>query len=198
MALSNYTELQASIASWLNRSDQATNIPDFVALAESSIASDVRLRELVTVSTLTTVANQDYVTLPTDWLEFKYIKFDKDPLEFIPADRLRARNEETGDLAFYSIEGSRLLLNPTPTAVVTLDIAYYAKLAALTVTPTNTLLTKHPQIYLCKALAWAFKFLMNDERSQYWDGLYQEAVARAVASDKAGLISGSPLRVRIR
>ena len=35
MALDNYTNLIASIADWVNRSDLTAVIPDFVTLAES-------------------------------------------------------------------------------------------------------------------------------------------------------------------
>jgi len=35
MALTTYTELKASIADWLNRSDLTAAIPDFISLAEA-------------------------------------------------------------------------------------------------------------------------------------------------------------------
>ena len=38
MALSNYTELQASIADTLNRDDLTAVIPDFVRLAEAPVS----------------------------------------------------------------------------------------------------------------------------------------------------------------
>ena len=42
MALSNYTELKASIADFLNRDDLTSVIPDFITLAESQINRDIR------------------------------------------------------------------------------------------------------------------------------------------------------------
>lgn len=99
---------------------------------------------------------------------------------------------------FYAIEGGSLLLSPTPTARIELDIEYYGKVPALASSGSNWLMTKYPNIYLYKSLACACRFLMDDARAQYWDGLYRAAVDKATAADKAGLISGSPLRIRPR
>ena len=196
--MTNYTTLLASIASWLNRSDQTANIPDFLTLAESAIADDVRLQGMIVRSTLSTVAAQDYIALPDDWLEFVYVKSDSLPLEFMPADRLRAASLQTGALENYSIEGGRLLLSPTPAAVTTIDISYFAKLPVLSGTSTNFLLTRWPQIYLFKALANGFRFLMDSPHADSWDALYAAEVAKAQTVDKAVLSSGSPLRIRTR
>ena len=38
MALSTYTDLQASVANWLHRSDLTAVIPDLVGLAEGRLA----------------------------------------------------------------------------------------------------------------------------------------------------------------
>ncbi len=198
MALGTYAELQASVASWINRTDLTTQIVDFIALAESAIAKELRLRSQITVTTLPTVAAQDYITLPADWLEFKYIKYSGEPLEYTPPDLIRWDNEQTGDLSAYSIEGDRLLLNPTPSAIVTVNIAYYAKVVALATTSTNWLLTKYPDIYLYKALANAYRFMLNEERAAYWDVQWSQEVEKAHNADKASTISGGPLRIRAR
>ena len=54
MALANYTDLQASIASWMVRTDLAAVIPDFVAIAEARINADVRLRQGISSGSLST------------------------------------------------------------------------------------------------------------------------------------------------
>lgn len=198
MALANYTDLLASIASHIDRTDQTANIPDWVVMAESAIAEDVRLRNQLVVTSLSTVSGQDYITLPVDWLEFVYVKYSDDPLAFLPADTLRASNEQTGTLLYYSIEGDRLLLNPTPSAVVSVHVAYYGRITALATTATNFLLTKYPQVYLYKALACGYRFLMDDQRAMYWDGLYAQEIEKANMADKRALVSGSPLTARPR
>ena len=198
MALSNYTDLQASVASWLNRTDLGGQIPDFIALAESSIGNEVRLRDMVTTGTLTTVVAQNYVALPADWLEFVDIRYGDKPLKLVSSNEITLRSADTDTAMFYAIEGNRLLLAPVPNAVVTLDMSYYARLPALSVTPTNAVLTKYPQIYLAKALSWAFKYMMNADSAALWDALYKQAVSEAGSADDAGNVSGAPLRIRTR
>ena len=39
MPFANYTELQAAVADWLNRTDLSSRIVDFIALAESKMDS---------------------------------------------------------------------------------------------------------------------------------------------------------------
>ena len=48
MALSTYTELKASIANWLNRSDLTTEISDdFIKLVEADYNSKLRVRKMI-------------------------------------------------------------------------------------------------------------------------------------------------------
>ena len=53
MALTTYTELKASIADWLNRSDLTAAIADFISLAEAQIERTLRTRQMLTRTTLT-------------------------------------------------------------------------------------------------------------------------------------------------
>lgn len=197
MALTNYTDLQASVASWLDRTDQAENIPDFIALAESAINAELRVRDMVKTGTLNTVDGVDSVELPGDWLAFTHVKWAGKPLEYLPPDVLRSQAHHTGPVKFYSVEGNQLLLNPTPGAI-TLDIGYYGRIPALSVTPVNAVLTKFPGIYLCATLAAAFQFLMDAEKAAQYQGMYQTARDMAKSADLAGQSSGSPLRIRAR
>jgi hypothetical protein len=199
MALSNYTELQASVASWMNRTDLATQIPDFIAIAESRINAEVRLREAVTASTLTTVSGNQEITLPTDWCEFVSVSINDVPLEYYPANTIRERATESsaGAPMMYSVEGDSMLLSPTPgDTVYTVDIKYYAKIPALTASATNWLLTKYPMIYLYGALVSGYQFLLNNERADYYGLLYTQAKDLAKATDNRARTSGSPLRRR--
>lgn len=197
MALANYTDLQASVASWIDRTDQTANIPDFIALAESAMNAELRLRDMVKTGTLATVDGVGYVELPADWLAFTYIRYEGTQLEYVTPDVLRANSWKTGDVAEYSIEGNQLLLNPTPGAI-TLDIGYYGRIPALSATPTNAILTKYPMIYLSGALAAAFQFLMDDAKADKYQSMYQTARDMAKSTEAAGKISGGPLRVMTR
>ncbi|HQR98158.1 MULTISPECIES: hypothetical protein [unclassified Polaromonas] len=201
MAIATYTELQASVLSWMNRPDLSAQVPDFVAIAESRINDDLRVSQMLTAAALFTVANMQTVALPTDWLAFKALSVSGEPMQYLPADRIRAQADGgTREPDSYAIEGGNLLLSQTPDAVYTIDTVYFAKIPSLAsaVGGVNWLLTKYPNIYLYGALVSACQFTMNDERANYWGGLYASAIESAIRADRLATSSGSPLRIRTR
>lgn len=197
MALSNYTELQASVATWMNRSDLNTQIVDFISIGESNIATDIRMREMLASANLVTLPLADTVALPTGWLEFKSVSIAGKPIEYVMPEKLRRDKVlNTGVASNYSIEGLNLLINGTQSAAQTINTQYYKCLDALRVTSTNFLLTQYPQVYLYAALAQAALFMIDDPRAATWESAYKSAVAKAMASNGKALISGGSLRIR--
>ena len=80
MALTTYTELKASLADWLNRSDLTTVIPDFIRLAEAQMERQLRTRQMIVRATASFAAAAEYGTVPDDFLEVKSIKLDTNPV----------------------------------------------------------------------------------------------------------------------
>ena len=78
MALSNYTELQASVAAFLNRSDLSSVIPDFITMAEAEFNRTLKVREM-SVRTRAPIDSQ-YVKLPADFLGMRNIDLLTDPI----------------------------------------------------------------------------------------------------------------------
>lgn len=90
----NHAQLRAAIAAWLKRSDLAASIPTFIELAEARISREFRLRNQITITTLT--ASSGSAALPSDFLEFKALVYADDAtpirvgsLEQVLADRAR-------------------------------------------------------------------------------------------------------------
>jgi len=48
MSITNYTELKAGVADWLNREDLTAQIPDFITFAEARLNRTLRVREMLT------------------------------------------------------------------------------------------------------------------------------------------------------
>jgi CBS-domain-containing membrane protein len=65
MSLTNYTDLQTTIASYLARSDLTAMIPDFIRLAETRLRRELRIRQMLKVVTTTAVAGDSTVELPS-------------------------------------------------------------------------------------------------------------------------------------
>jgi len=202
MSLSTYSDLQTSIANWLNRSDLTGNIPDFITLAEARIARDLRLRSQVTTATITTTGGIQSAALPDGWLEFENVTVVSSPdiqLTYVNIQYLDSKfpnNDYTGVPRVYSIEGQSILFGPVPDGVYSVSTLYYKRLDPLSTTPTNWLLTNHPGIYLWAALAESAPFLNDDQRALTWETKYQGEKNALQMADTSGQFSGSALRVR--
>ena len=202
MSLANYTDLQASIASWLNHPAATASIPDFIALAEARIARDLRLRSQVAAVTLTTTAGVQGVDLPVGWLEFENLTVTGSPdaqLNYVNIQHLDTKfpsNGYTGKPVVYSVEGSQVLFGPVPDSAYSISVLYYKRYDPLSVTPTNWLLTNHPGIYLFAALCESAPFLNDDARALVWETKYKRDLDALSSSDEDGQFSGSVLKVR--
>jgi hypothetical protein len=204
MALATYSDLLASVAAWLNRSDLTAVIPDFVSLAEGRIARDLRLRKQVVNTTLSTVAGTQAVTLPSDFLEAEnLVVTNTSPagaLSVVTPEYLDRKFPEsanyTGQPLVYTIIGDTLVFGPTPDGVYTVDMSYYQRFTALATASTNWLLTNHPAVYLNACLVEGSAYLMDADKAQAYESRYQAAINDLQFRDDAALRSGSAMRVR--
>lgn len=202
MALANYADLQASIANWVHRTDLTAVIPDFVAMAESRISRDLRLRRQITTGTLQCVAGVQTVNIPDDWLEFENLSVEANPsrqLVYVPVEHIDAKynSADSGVPAVFTIEGSQILLGPKPDSNYVLDNIYYARFPSLITNSTNWLMTNHPNVYLFSALIEAFMFVQNAEQASVFTQRYMQSIQDLQAQDDRATHSGSALRVKV-
>lgn len=203
MALATYTDLLASVASWMDRTDLTAVVPDFVTLAEARIARDLRIRKQIRTATLTTTAGVQGVTIPSDYLEIENITLTSTspPASLAVVtpeilDRKFPLSYQTGQPQVYALLGDSINFGPTPDAAYSVSVDYYARLAALSVTPTNWLLTNHPMVYLAGALCEGWLYLQDADKVALWDQRYRSEVKQLQETDDSSLRSGSEMRVR--
>jgi len=204
MAISTYAELQASIANFLNRDDLTATIPDFIALAESSISNEVRHWRMETRSE-TTVDSQ-FTGIPSDWLATIRFHLETDgttDLRYLSRAEIQAmranRDDSTGIPSFYGHSAGQFEVMPTPDSAYSSVLNYYAKVPTLTDSATtNWLLTHYPDVYLYGALLHSAPYLKEDQRAQTWAALYTSAVERVNDASSKSTASGSGLRLNIR
>ena len=121
MALANYTELQASLANWLNRSDLTTEIAnDFIVLAEKDFNSKLRIRKQIAQTTITLTAGVETIALPSDFLQVRdfYIlsgtqKYAMTYMTPPQMDQIRGTNT-SGMPRVYTILGDTFRFSPIP------------------------------------------------------------------------------------
>lgn len=178
MAITNYTELKAAVADWLNREDLTAQIPDFITFAEARLNRTLRTREMLTRRR--TVTTDGFIKLPFDYLETYQLQLPAnatntpEPLTYIGPNEVAQYKSQsmTGKTRYYTIIDGAFELVPTPASSVELTITYYAKVPALSSSvATNWLLEKAPDLYLYATLLTAAPYLQNDERIPVWSQL---------------------------
>ena len=79
MAITTYSELKTAIADFLARDDLTNEIDTFIDLAESRISRELETRSQDTRTTLTTTADNAYVSLPSDMRTIRNVKIMNNP-----------------------------------------------------------------------------------------------------------------------
>ena len=203
MAISNYSELKAAIADWLNSSDLTDSIPDFIVLAEARHKRDFKIRRMETRVTANTVADSEFYSLPDNYVAMRNIQLNTDPktpLEYLTPeqmDRIYAGSAKGKPRAF-SIIGNNIQLRPTPDSAYQIEILYFKHFTALSDSnTTNDMLTHHPDAYLYGALVEAEPYLQNDKRIQVWSSYYDRAKNDIISSNERDRHSGVAPTTRI-
>jgi hypothetical protein len=201
MSITSYSELQASVASWLNRGDLSASVPDFITLAEAQLSRDLKARQMELKTTLSTVVGVSTVALPTDMLEMRRFQVAgsyNQPLSYRTPDEqsIDFSANSSGQPIVFTVIGSNAELAPIPDAVYSIELTYRQRIPALSVTnTTNWLLTNWPDAYLWAALLAATPFIMNDARLPVWQSLYAQAVN---GINDVDWYSGTTMKVRAR
>lgn len=205
MTITNYTNLQSTVADFLNRSDLTSVIPTFVQLAEAQMNRDIRHHEMEVRSTGVQDAGDEYMQIPADWLENIRLHVQgagTSPLNLISrasmADKRAGKEDTTGRPEYYCMADGQFQLYPTPDAEYTIELLYYQKIPALASNSTNWLIEDHPDVYLYGSLLHSAPYLQEDARAVVWTQLYAAAAQRVNQSSEQARMSGSGLTLKVR
>lgn len=199
MALTDYSSLKTSVASYLARSDLTNQIPDFIRLAEERLARDLRTRKMLVVARADTTASDSTVGLPTDFLEMRDMHLRTTPVQSLTyrspnAFYAGSRTTDSGKPIDYTILASEIQFAPVPDTAYSIQMLYYAKPQYLSDTNiTNAFLANYPDALLYAALGEAEPYLMNDARLQTWAALYDRAITTINTSDQSSEYGGQPM-----
>lgn len=183
LLLDNYTNLQVSIAAWLDRTDLTDSIPAFIDLAESEI--DRVLRRTVSRQTIT--INSEATTLPSTIAELRSIRlvtasaYRDLAMDVVTPEMLSDVRARFGGIAgrpvAAAVIGGKIVVAPQPDTSYSAEIVAYLGLVPLSSSNlTNVILTEAPDLYLYGALSHSAPFLQHDERLSMWKQLFQDAL----------------------
>lgn len=187
MALANYSDLKAAVASWLHRSTLTSQIPDFITLAESRINRLIKLTPQETEGTLTATTGVRTIALPSGfvspiacWLTYW---LPRQPLEFRLPQDIPVINSNSVP-RYWTIDGSNVAFDCPADRALTFTLRYNTKLDIATTT-TNSVLTNTPDLYLYGALLESAPYIKNDSRIATWKGLFDLAVREVTTDNNA-------------
>jgi hypothetical protein len=177
MSLTNYTDLQAGIANWLQRADLAAIVPDFVTLFEACANRRLRVRQQEATAELMPAAG--VVALPGDYLAWRRLTWTGSPrreLSYVEPSWLQgAYPDAPVDIpAVFTIEGGNILTMPIDPTGTALELVYFQQIPPLAANATNWLMSAHPDLYLFGALTEAQAYAVNADAAALWKGRRDE------------------------
>lgn len=176
MAITNYAELQASVASWLNRTDLSTQVVDFITLGEERLNRDLRTRQAEIDQAMTGVVGSRFIALPATYSEGLNLWVDLGNGRFPVSRFIDPALLETSDTAGrpyqWTIDGANLAFERPCDQTYAFTLRMLSKFALSAAAPTNTLLSQYPSAYLYAALCEAGPFLRDDDFLQICEGKY--------------------------
>lgn len=193
MAITNYTELQAAIATWLNRSDLTTVIPDMIKMAETRLNRELLILPGETTASLTLTANLDYIALPTGFIENISLTYDTD--DHVPVQVSQKVLDDGASTAAskpfqYSISDKIYFITPADqTYAMTMR---YRKKWDIANDATNALLSGDPDVYLYSTLAESGMYMKHPFLTQ-WQAKAQDCI-NSINTRSARVKGKSPLR----
>lgn len=201
MAITNYTDLQTAVGNWMNRTDLAARIPEFIALFEAEANRVFRSPEMLLTTSPFAVSGR-FTALPADYLQLKRVTslYQGQRRNLVPIGVEGAsavdRGITTGAPRWYDIVDEQIELLPAPAGSMSLELVYFARIVGLAAAPTNWLLTKHPDVYLYGSLMQAAIYMGDQERLANYKGLYDQAAGELMRQAKRQQY-GSALQVRV-
>ena len=193
MSLTTYLGLRDAIESWSHRNDVASRLDDFIDLAESEMFRWLRIRDMETRSTATT--NGRYLSLPPAFMEMRRLKMISGAqyFELLQTTPEGMHITQDSGLPKLFIVSSQIEFDRVPDSTYTVEMQYYAKPTALSSSNTsNAVLTRFPSIYLFGSLWALYQWSLQEDKAEYFNQKFMQAIQSANREDKKGRHGPAP------
>lgn len=206
-AVVTYDSLVADVRAYAERPNDAkllTQIPTFVTLAESRIATDLKLLGTQQVVTGAFTIGDPTLEKPAYWRDNVSVNFTNAADErimlkqrsyefcraFWPNETLRGAPRYYADYDY-----GHLLVVPTPDVAYDLELVYHARLTPLDDTnQQNWISFNVPQLLIYATMLETSLWLKNDEKVQLWQAQYEMAKAGLLGEELERKVDRSEVR----
>jgi hypothetical protein len=179
MAISTYSELKTAVTDWMVRNDVTSSTGDFVTLAEARI--NRKLGPINTDATLTGTVNSRRVDVSTlsivQPISLHLVVYGDEEEVTLRPDGSFPYLDDVSQPNFAAFEGNYIDFNTLLDQPYSIRLTYQARLALSDATPTNWLLTQHPDLYLAACIAWGGLYIEDDGKAAKWEGIADRALS---------------------
>jgi len=186
-----YDSLVANIIDYMERDDAdfVAQIPNLIALAESSIAAELKtFLQLIVVETNLT-SNVAVLNKPTRWRKTVSMKINGQPVLLRSQDYIAQYQSEssTGQPLYYAdYDYNNWNFAPVPDQSYPVEIIYYAEIQPLDQSNQQNLWTAiAPQAMLYGALLQAQGYLKALDKLDMWKKYYADAISALKKEDNS-------------
>jgi len=184
------TSIKSAIQAWTENDDAdfTGQLDTIIALAEIRVQREADLTENRQIDTTVAVTSgQDYTdegALPTNIILIRWVKNNSDGSFLLPKDESfiyemnsNSSTETAPKFYCWKQDEDTLQIAPTPSASVTLEVAYNYRMAGLVTTSPSWLSTNAPDVLLYACLVECMAFMkVTGEQRQMWLEMYKRAL----------------------
>jgi len=184
-SFADFLDLRTAVVEHVRNPGITDVFPRLVSLAESRLNRTLRMRDQITSGTITIASNRG--ALPANFAEMIGL-YDGNGCEYVQ----QSPQHKIG--YYYSIQGAEIVTSCI-TGDLTLD--FYALIPPLgdSMTTSNWLLARYPDVYLYAVSFEAAKHTHDAELAMATKGLMDDAIAQAKADDETARYSRARVRV---
>jgi len=186
-----YDSLVQNIQEYMERNDAdfVAQIPNLIALAESSIAAELKtFLQLIVVETNLT-SNVAVLNKPSRWRKTVSMKINGQPVLLRSQDYIAQYQSESSTsqpLYYADYDYNNWNFAPVPNQSYPVEIIYYAEIQPLDANNQQNLWTAiAPQAMLYGALLQAQGYLKALDKLPVWKGYYTDALAAIKKEDNS-------------
>lgn len=186
-----YDSLVLNVQQYMERNDPEfiAQIPNLIALAESSIAAELKTYMQLIVVETSLAQNQEVLNKPARWRKTVSMKVNGAPILMRSQDYVAQylSQSDAGVPKYYSeYDYSNWNFAPRPDQAYPVEIIYYAEIQPLDAQNQQNLWTSiAPQAMLYGTLLQAQGYLKALDKLQMWKGYYTDALAALKKEDNS-------------
>lgn len=186
-----YDSLVLNVQQYMERNDPdfIAQIPNLIALAESSIAAELKTYMQLIVVETSLAQNQEVLNKPARWRKTVSMKVNGAPVLLRSQDYVAQYLSESdpGQPMYYAdYDYSNWNFAPAPDQAYPVEIIYYAEIQPLDATNQQNLWTAiAPQAMLYGTLVQAQGYLKALDKLPMWKGYYTDAIATLKKEDNS-------------